>query len=259
MQQSSGWVANDRKYFLLLMGALIALAWLALAVWGQSPYGRFLSHEYLGQIDHETGRVLLVFVAGWTLMSAAMMLPTSLPLVSMFDRLVRRRPDRGRLVVLLITGYLGVWTAFGALAHLGDWGLHHAAERVEWLHNNTWAFGAAILFLAGAYQFTPLKNYCAERCRSPLSLIVEHWQGRHEQRQALWLGVRHGMFCLGCCWTLMLLMFAVGTGNVGWMLALSAVMGVEKNLSWGRRLSAPLGVLLVMWGLILALRATTLL
>jgi predicted metal-binding membrane protein len=259
MQRLSGRAENDQRYFLLLIGALITLAWLALAAWGQSPYGRFLRHDALGEIDSGAVRVLVVFVAGWTLMTAAMMLPTSLPLVSMFLRLVCRRPDRTRLVVLLISGYLGVWTAFGALVHLGDWALHRATEPVEWLHDNAWAFGAATLLLAGVYQFTPLKNYCAERCRSPLSLIVEHWRGRHEQRQALWLGVRHGVFCLGCCWTLMLLMFAVGAGNLGWMLALGTVMAVEKNLSWGRRLSAPLGVLLVVWGLILAISVTPLL
>jgi predicted metal-binding membrane protein len=254
MQQLSGRAENDGKYFLLPMGALVALSWLALVVWGQSPYGRFLSHKYLGQVDHAAGPVLLVFVAGWTLMSAAMMLPTSLPLVSMFHRLVRRRPDRTRLVVLLVAGYLGVWTAFGVVAHLGDWGLHHATERVEWLHHNTWMLVQPPI-LAGVYQFTLLKHYCLERRRSPLSMIVEHWRGRHEQRQALWLGVRHGMFCLGCCWTLMLLMFAVGAGNLGWMLALGAVMAVEKNFVWGRRLSAPLGVLLIAWGLTVALRA----
>jgi predicted metal-binding membrane protein len=158
-------------------------------------------------------------------------------------------------VVLLIAGYLGVWSAFGVVAHLGDWALHGAAERIEWLHHNTWILSAAVLLLAGIYQLTPLKNYCLERCRSPLSMIVAHWSGRNEPRQALWLGVRHGAFCLGCCWALMLLMFAVSAGNLGWMLALAAVMAVEKNVSWGRRISAPLAVVLIGWAVLLVLRA----
>ncbi len=248
-------VENDRKFFILLMGVLIALAWLALGAWGQSPYGRFLSHEGLGEVRLGEIPVLLVFVAGWTLMSAAMMLPTSLPLVTLFHTLVHRRPDRTWLVVLVIAGYLGVWTLFGVVVHLGDWGLHHAAEQIEWLHANAWGIGAATLLLAGVYQFTPLKYHCLKRCRSPLSFVVEHWRGRHEQAQALWLGVHHGIFCLGCCWALMLLMFAVGAGNLGWMLALGTVMVAEKNMSWGRRVSAPLGVLLIGWGLTVALRA----
>jgi predicted metal-binding membrane protein len=255
MRQVSQRAENDRKSFILLMGALIALAWLVLGVWGQSPYGRFLSHEELGGVSLSEIPVLLVFVAGWTLMSTAMMLPTSLPLVTLFHTLVHRRPDRTWLVVLLIAGYLGVWTLFGVVAHLGDWSLHHAAEQIEWLHANAWVMGAATLLLAGVYQFTPLKYYCLDRCRSPLSFIVEHWRGRHEQVQALWLGIHHGLFCLGCCWSLMLLMFAVGAGNLGWMLALGTVMAVEKNLSWGRRLSAPVGVVLIVWGLAVALRA----
>ena len=109
--------------------------------------------------------------------------------------------------------------------------------------------------LAGVYQFTPLKSSCLARCRSPLLFIVAHWHGRHEALQAVWLGVHHGLFCLGCCWLLMLLMFAVGAGNLGWMLALGLVMAAEKNLPWGRRISAPLGGVLLGWGLAVALRA----
>src|SRR5688572_14480252 len=127
---------NTPKPFILLMAALIALAWLALWSWGQSPYGRFLSHEHLNEIGLENSAALLVFIAGWTLMSAAMMLPTSLPLVTLFRTLVHRRPDRSWLVVLLIAGYLGIWTLFGLLVHLGDWSLHNATEQTGWLQAN---------------------------------------------------------------------------------------------------------------------------
>jgi predicted metal-binding membrane protein len=244
---------NDRRFFTILVGALIVLAWLALWVWGQSPYGRFLSHEHLGDVRLEDGALLFVFVAGWVLMTVAMMLPTSMPLVIMFRTLVRQRPDRTRLVLLLITGYLGVWMLFGVGVHLGDWALHQAAERSTWLQANAWVPGAVTLVLAGLYQFSPLKYYCLDKCRSPLSFIVAHWRGHHERAQALWLGVHHGIFCLGCCWTLMLLMFAVGVGSLGWMLVLGTVMAIEKNLPWGRRLSVVVGMLLIAWGLALAL------
>ena len=247
------WAATDRRLFLALLGPLIVLAWVVLWVWGQSPYGRFLSHEALGEVELTLGWdsivLVLAFVGGWTLMTVAMMLPTSLPLVTLFHTVVQQRPDRGRLVVLLIAGYLSTWAGFGFIAHLGDWGLHEAVERSAWLAANDWMIGPGILAVAGVYQFTPLKYRCLDKCRSPLSFIMEHWRGSHDRARAFGLGVHHGLFCIGCCWSLMLLMFAVGVGNIGWMLVLGAVMAIEKNMPWGRRLSAPLGVALLGWAL----------
>lgn len=243
---------DDRRLFTALMAALVALAWLALLVWGQSPYGRYLSHHSLEEVRGDI-LLMLVFVAGWLVMIVAMMLPTSLPLVMVFRSLTHQRPDRSRLVALLLVGYLAAWTLFGVTIYAGDWGLHQAAERIAWLEPNAWLIGTGILALAGLYQFTPLKYHCLDKCRSPLSFVIEHWRGRDEATQAFQLGVRHGLFCLGCCWSLMLLMFAVGVGNLGWMLALGAVMAVEKNMPWGRRMSKPLGVALLGWALALAL------
>ncbi len=237
------------RYSLPLIGVLIALAWLVLWAWGRSPYDRFLSHHHLAELHN--GTLLLVFVAGWVVMIVAMMLPTSLPLVTTFHVLTHRRMDQGKLLTLLVAGYLCVWTLFGAMIYSGDWIFHQAVEDNDWVHANAWALGAATVALAGLYQFTPLKHLCLEKCRSPLSFIMEHWRGRHDKAQAFRLGVHHGLFCVGCCWSLMLLMFAVGVGNVGWMLALASVMAIEKNVSWGRRLSTPLGVLLLGWSLAL--------
>jgi len=112
--------------------------------------------------------------------------------------------------------------------------------------------------MAGLYQFAPLKYHCLQKCRSPLSFIMGHWGGRRERAQAFRLGAHHGLFCVGCCWSLMLVMFAVGLGNLGWMLALAVVMGVEKNMPWGKKFSVPLGVILLGWGLILFMDTTLL-
>jgi predicted metal-binding membrane protein len=243
---------DNRRYFAPLLLALIAIAWLALFAWGESPYGRFLSHDELGNISiglsTEGAGIALVFVTGWTVMTFAMMLPTSLPLITMFEKMVRQRSHRTSLVMLLMAGYVGIWTLFGAAVHTGDRAVHAAVGEFHWLEDNSYAIGAATLVLAGAYQFTPLKYMCLDKCRSPLSFITEHWRGGNERMQALRLGVHHGIFCVGCCWSLMLLMFAVGVGNIGVMLLLGAVMAVEKNMPWGRQLSAPLGVVLVVAG-----------
>ncbi len=240
---------DNRRYFTAALLALVALAWLALIVWGQSPYGRFLSHEEIGEVElglnSDALALTLVFVLGWTVMTVAMMLPTSLPLFTLFQRLVRRRQDAPRLVALLSAGYVVIWSLFGLAAHIADRGLHAGIEQVAWMEENSWLVGAATLLLAGAYQFTPLKYMCLDKCRSPLSFITGHWHGSHERADAFKLGLHHGAFCVGCCWSLMLLMFAVGVGNVGWMLTLGAIMAIEKNMPWGRRMSTPLGAALV--------------
>ena len=242
-------VIAERRAFIGLIGSLVGSAWIALWIWGRSPYGRYLGHEQLGEIG--TGPVLLpvtLYLAGWTLMTVAMMLPTTLPLLDIFRRLTASRQDRSQLLALVIAGYLTVWISFGIAAHGGDWLLHEIVERSSWLESRAWLIGAATLLLAGGFQFSRLKYRCLDKCRAPLSFVTEYWRGRNERRNAFFLGISHGLFCVGCCWALMLLMFAVGVGNVAWMLVLGAVMAAEKNLPWGRTLSAPLGVALLGWG-----------
>ena len=245
---------RDQRVFVAALTGLVGLTWLSLWLWGRSPYAEFLSHKELGHVHGVGGQygwTAFLFVAGWSLMIVAMMLPTSLPLVALFHSFVRERPNRGRLTALVVAGYLSVWTLFGFVAHTGDRFVHETVERSAWLGTNTWVIGAGTMLLAGLYQFTPLKYKCLDKCRSPLSFVMEHWHGGRGEQEAFRLGAHHGVFCVGCCWSLMLLMFAVGVGNLAWMLALAAVMAVEKNLSWGRRLSTPLGLLLVGWGLVL--------
>lgn len=239
----------ERRAFLALLGSLVGSAWIALWIWGRSPYGRYLSHQQLGELG--AGPLLLpiaFYLVGWTLMTIAMMLPTAAPLLEIFRRLTAAREDRSQLLALVIGGYLAVWLGFGIAAHLADWFLHEIVERSSWLEARAWLIGAATLILAGAFQFSRLKYRCLEKCRAPLSFVTEYWRGRAERRNAFLLGIHHGIFCVGCCWALMLLMFGVGVGNVAWMLGLGALMAAEKNLPWGRKLTAPLGVALIGLG-----------
>jgi predicted metal-binding membrane protein len=247
--------ASTRKHrdaFLPLIGGLIALAWLTLLIWEQSPYGRYLDHGQWMDIGLAAslcqalpaGSIVLpalLYAGGWLLMTAAMMLPTVLPLIGVFGRLIEGRRDRAQLMTLVILGYLLTWGAFGLAAHAIDLTLHSLVVADPWLTFNGWIVGACVLATAGAFQFSRLKYHCLDKCRAPFSFVNEHWRGGAASRRAFALGVDHGVFCVGCCWAIMLLMFVVGTGSVGWMLALGAVMAIEKNVPWGRRLSAPLG------------------
>ncbi len=248
--------AHRRHWFLPAAGALVVVAWTALWLWEQSPYGRYLDHGDWTKVGiagalcsavpvGEAVVPAVLYVGGWVLMLTAMMLPTTLPLLETYRRLTQRRADRWQLLGLVVAGYLSVWFGFGIAAHIADLALHEALAGSSWLTFNGWAIGAIVVALAGAFQFSALKYRCLDKCRATLSFVMEHWRGRRERTQAFRMGWRHGVFCVGCCWALMLLMFVVGTGNVGWMLLLGAVMAAEKNVPWGHRLRAPLGVALV--------------
>jgi predicted metal-binding membrane protein len=184
-------------------------------------------------------------------MTVAMMLPTSLPVVATLHRFAENRGDRWLLLALAVSGYLAVWVLAGLFAYAGYAAWIWVANSNALLLRHASFAGALLLLVAGAFQFTALKYRCLEKCRSPFSFVVEHWQGYRERWQSLRLGLDHGLYCVGCCWALMLLMFVVGAGNLVWMFVLSAVMAIEKNVSWGRRLSAPVGVALLLCGIVL--------
>jgi predicted metal-binding membrane protein len=226
-----------------LLAALAVVAWVALWVWERSPNGHYLHHASEGgPLPLEAA----LFTGGWILMIVAMMLPSSVPLVMTFAALVGRRRQPGMLVALLLAGYLLVWGAFGLTAWLADRGVHEAVDALPWLAAHPQLIIGTTLLAAGLWQFSPLRDRCLDACRSPLGFVLNRWRGTSERREALAMGVAHGAFCVGCCWSLMLVMFGVGVGSVAAMLALGGLTAIEKNLPSGRRLSRPLGVALVI-------------
>ena len=244
---------RDRAILLGSLVAVVAAGWTALALWGVSPWSRYLGHQGL---DGGSGAAdTLLFVGGWLLMTVAMMLPTTWPLLTTFQALVRRRRRPGQLVFLLAVGYVVTWSVVGVLLHSGDRLVHAAVVSIPWLGERAGLIAAATVLVAGIYQFMPLKYRCLDECRSPLGFVMNHWRGVSERREAFLLGVRHGLFCVGCCWSLMLVMFAVGMGSLAWMFAVGTVMAIEKNATWGRQLSKPLGIVLIAAGSSLCLAA----
>jgi predicted metal-binding membrane protein len=191
------------------------------------------------------GAALLLPVLGWTLMIVAMMLPTALPLIDRVRVMMRGRPEQ---VVALLVGYVGVWVGVGVVLHAGDLGVHAAVDRSTFLSDHDWLIPAATFATAGAFQFSAVKYRCLEMCRSPQMFLAQHWRSAASIRQSLAVGAAHGKFCVGCCWALMLVMFAVSVGNLAWMLVLGVLMALERTASWGRRLSAPVGWWLLTCG-----------
>lgn len=230
----------------ILIGSLLALAvaaWVSLWLWEGSPYSAYLGHDALGA---PTAVSSGLFTVGWLLMIVAMMLPSSVPLVVTFAALVGRRSHPRVLVALLLVGYLAIWTGFGLAAWVADRAVHAGVDAAPWLAERPQVIIAATLLVAGLWQFSPLRDRCLDACRSPLGFVMNRWRGVSERREAFLMGVAHGAFCIGCCWSLMLVMFGVGLGSLVAMLALGAVTAIEKNLPQGRRLTRPIGVVLVL-------------
>ena len=142
-----------------------------------------------------------------------------------------------------------MWVAFAPVALAADAGLHVLVHSWPWLEAHEGLILAGALVLAGAYQLSPLKDACLTACRSPESLLWQHY--RRGVPAAARIGALHGLWCVGCCWALMLVMFATGVGSLAWMAGLTAVMVVEKATRWGARLVVPVGVALISGGLLL--------
>ena len=262
--------ATTQKLFIGLIALISALAWLGLWVSGSSPYGAYLHghggasgsahaahsmHGAHGMASIESPFALaMLFAVGWLLMTVAMMLPTSIPLLGVFFAITKKKRNQMLLMSLAIFGYLTVWLGFGFLAYGGVQLVYKLGEYTPSLQSNASLIGAGTLILAGLFQFSSLKYKCLDKCRTPFSFVTEHWTGRNERMQSFWLGAHHGIFCVGCCWALMLLMFPLGAANVGWMLLLGALMAIEKNVSWGRKFGKPLGVVLLVLGLVVGLK-----
>lgn len=254
-------VTDPRTVLVWLLATLAAMAWAALWLWSLSPWRRYLGDGGWGEAGALSALCRAIpqgdFIVpaslhaiAWVVMIAAMMLPTTLPLLQIFGYITQARNDRARLAALVVLGFFVAWFGFGVVAHIADAVLRSIAADSAWFISHGWTVAAAVLIGAGLFQFSALKYRCLEQCRTPFSFVASRWHGRAPTREALRIGFDHGVFCVGCCWALMLLMFVVGMGNLGWMLVLAAIMAAEKNLPWGWRLRAPLGIGLVLWGCI---------
>jgi predicted metal-binding membrane protein len=233
-----------------LIAVLLALALFAWLVTGDRMEG----------MDAGPGTdpgTLGFYVGSWIVMMAAMMFPSVAPTVRIYSRVQRRRrAHEGSLrttaaIALFVAGYLVTWTMFG----LAAFALFEAVSElnVSWL---SWDEGGpyvagALILAAAAYELTPAKDACLRKCRSPLDFLMERW---HDGLGgAMVLGMEHGAWCVGCCWGLMAVLFALGVMSVGWMIFVAVLIAVEKLAPWSRAPKVAIAVLLAVLGIAVAL------
>lgn len=195
-----------------------------------------------------------IMFAMWWIMMVAMMLPSAAPMILLFAAINRRQKERGNTSVstALFTGaYLVVWAGFSLVAVMLQWLLQSMGWLTPMLVSSSTTLNALLLLLAGAYQLTPVKQACLRHCRSPIAFLSSHW--RAGRRGAFDMGVRHGLYCVGCCWFLMGLLFFGGVMNLWWIVGLALFVLLEKTLPIGHWLAHATGVCLLGAGLVLLL------
>jgi len=194
------------------------------------------------------------FIGAWVLMMAAMMLPSVSPMALTFARVTGERSKKGQAAFvptwIFILGYFAAWTAFGLAAYAIDHFIRSLDfAQLAWDRKGPMLTGAAIA-AAGVYQLTPFKRVCLMHCRSPMDFFLESW--REGPGGALRMGMHHGLYCVGCCWGLMLVLLALGAMSLFWMAVIAMLIFAEKVLRVGARLAPVIGVALIALGLWIA-------
>lgn len=232
-----------------------ALAGIVALAWGYLGYQSW-AMDHMDQVDMAmpstqawgAGDLALVFTM-WAVMMTGMMAPSASPMVLLFARIRNARPGPGRPMLasgLFLLGYLLAWMGFSLAATLVQWGVHAALRATPALAGTGPLLGGAVLVAAGLYQWTPAKHACLARCRSPLAFLLAEW--REGARGALVMGLRHGLYCTGCCWLLMLILFVVGVMNLLWIALLAGFVLAEKTLPHGGWIGRVTGLALIVWG-----------
>jgi predicted metal-binding membrane protein len=231
------------------LAAMVALAWIYLLHTKMTMPDMAMPGMVMVDL-HEWGAadVFLLFVM-WAVMMVAMMVPSAAPMILSFVTVNQRRQAAARPfapVSIFILGYLAVWTAFSALATLAEWGLHQAALLSTTMTATSPALNGGLLIAAGIFQWTPVKRTCLTGCRSPLSFLMSEW--RDGTAGAFLMGLRHGAYCVGCCWFLMALLFVAGVMNLLWVAVIALFVLAEKIVPKGELLARVAGVALVIAG-----------
>jgi predicted metal-binding membrane protein len=241
---------HDRTLVLAGLAGVIVLAW----VWLFMGAGLHMDEMDMGggQImlmapPWTAGYAVTIFVM-WIVMMAAMMLPSAAPAILLVAALARQRGERHAIASSwqFALGYLAIWAAFSLVATGLQFALDRAGLLSETMASGSVVLAALLLIAAGIYQWTPWKEACLRRCRSPIEFLTSYW--RRGAFGPVRAGAWHGAFCLGCCWMLMALLFVGGLMNMFWIAGLALLVLIEKLFPFGRRVSQITGAVLIGWG-----------
>tara|TARA_B100000749_G_scaffold255312_1_gene223299 strand:- start:117 stop:902 length:786 start_codon:yes stop_codon:yes gene_type:complete len=246
---------RDRAVVVAGAAGVTILAWAYLVYLAQSMSGMG-SGMAMAQLESWNATDFGVMFLMWWIMMIGMMVPSAAPMILLFATVNRRRREQQGPYVptaIFLTGYLMIWGGFAAVATVGNWALHVNSLLSSMMGESTSAYlGGGLLITAGVFQWSRLKYVCLSHCRSPMSFLMSDW--KEGARGALKMGLRHGTYCVGCCWVLMALLFVLGVMNLVWIATLAAFVLLEKVVPAGQRLSKVTGLLLIGWGVVVAAR-----
>jgi predicted metal-binding membrane protein len=245
---------HDRIIVIAGLGLVTFVSWWWILALSSDMYGSMTGASAWAMTAAWDVRHMLLLVGMWTVMMVAMMLPSATPMIMLYMAVIRRNHPGAvaKNAYALVGGYLLVWMAFSVAAAVGQRLLTSHAIVSAMMSLTDTRVGAAVLLAVAVYQFTPIKRDCLDACRSPLMLITTYW--RPGMSGAFTMGLRHGVFCLGCCWALMLLLFAGGVMNMWVIGGLTLFVLVEKTTPIGRTASYLGGLVLAAIGLWLLIR-----
>jgi predicted metal-binding membrane protein len=245
---------HDRLIVAIGLAAAVALAWAYLAA--GAGIDMSMAGMEMEPMPWSAFDVALMFAMWWVMM-IAMMVPSATPMVLLFTAIKRKQQasvSPATEAWVFLGGYLLIWAGFSVVATFAQWGLERAALLSMGAASTNARFGGIILLAAGLYQFAPIKSACLRFCQSPVLFLSQHW--RPGAVGVLTMGLRHGAYCLGCCWFLMLLLFVAGVMNLVWVAGIALYVACEKLLPLDQRLSYAAGAVLIVAGTIVLARAT---
>ena len=248
--------AIERWAVLASLALVVALAWLYLWRAGAAGMAAMDGMDMPGMAPASATPAIALTITMWAVMMTGMMLPSAAPTIVFYGALVRKHAERGNVlpaVWIFTSGYLAVWAAFSLAAALLQAALEQTMLLTPALASASPGLSAAVLIAAGLYQWSPVKQRCLQKCRDPIEFFAMHWHAG--QSGALRMGARHGLYCLGCCWMLMLLLFVAGVMNLLWVAVIAAFVFIEKILPAHRYTSRFAGLALLAAGAILPFTA----